>query len=114
MLLSVHQDEAHVSCSAILAVLSLLLRRPVPDDVVVLAECHLDGSLEGPQFFGEVSTASETILSLAKANGITRVLTAGHAARQLHGLSQHRQWEGVEVVMVASVVDVICATWNIN
>lgn len=35
-----------MSCSAVLAVLSLLLRRSLPDHTVVMAECRVSGGLE--------------------------------------------------------------------
>lgn len=63
-LLAGWQTQPYVSCCALVAALSVLLRRPVPSDVMVLAECRLDGSLEPPR--GPVPFADQAVLSLAR------------------------------------------------
>lgn len=65
------QDQSCVSCSALLAVLSLLFRRPVPGHMVVVAETRMDGYLEAPVEGAKI--LDDTLLRLAKANAVTNM-----------------------------------------
>lgn len=92
-----------MSASAVLCVLSLLLRRPLPGDTVVLAECTLDGTLEEP-----LEVIDETALRLAKANAVARVLTTPAAARMLRSFLAKRpkQFAGIQVLPVSDMLEV--------
>jgi hypothetical protein len=92
-------------------VLSLLLRRPLPGDTVVLAECTLDGTLEEP-----LEVIDETALRLAKANAVARVLTTPAAARMLRSFLAKRpkQFAGIQVLPVSDMLEVCEALWPVD
>lgn len=94
-----------------LAVLSLLLDEPLPTDVAVVGEVGLEGVIQPP--YGSARITDDTLLDLAKANGIRRLLTTQAAARLLRGLQQRRpkRLGGVQVVAVEDMVDVMRAVW---
>jgi predicted ATP-dependent serine protease len=75
------QDAGSISCAAIVAVLSLLFRRPVPAHLAVVAEVQLDGGLHSPDL------TDGTFLSLAKANKVSYLITTESAAQRL------REWK---------------------
>lgn len=99
-----------MSASAVLCVLSLLLRRPLPGDTVVLAECTLGGELEEPR-----GVIDETALRLAKANAVARVLTTPAAARMLRSFLAKRpkHFAGIQVLAVSDMLEVCQALWPI-
>ena len=98
-----------------MALLSLLFRRPVPESVAVVAELRLDGGLAPPSDRGR--DADLTLLRLAKVNRVTRLLTtpglaASLTARQSEGqLRRIEGYQGIEVVPVGDMKDVIRALW---
>lgn len=76
------QDAGSISCAAIVAVLSLLFRRPVPAHLAVVAEVQLDGGLHSPDL------TDGTFLSLAKANKVSYLITTESAAQRLRDWKQ--------------------------
>lgn len=105
------QNLSSVSCSVVLGVLSVLLRKPLPDHVVVMAESKLDGGLFPPR---ALDMTDGTILSLAKANGVTKLLTTEEGAMSLRATAQKRpkQLNEVEVISVSDMVEVMEAVWH--
>jgi hypothetical protein len=94
-----------------MGVLSVLLRKPLPDHVVVMAESKLDGGLFPPR---ALDMTDGTILSLAKANGVTKLLTTEEGAISLRATAQKRpkQLHGVEIISVSDMVEVMEAVWH--
>lgn len=64
------QDHPSVSCSAMLAVLSLFFHRHVPRHIVMAAECRPSGEIEPPP--GPCAVPNDTMLQLAKLNRVRR------------------------------------------
>lgn len=92
-----------MSCAAIMAVLSLLFRRPVPNHYAVVAEVCPEGELYNPELM------DSTLLYLARANGVTYILTTRFAALKLRAwkAKDQRRLGGVRVLEVSSMRDVM-------
>jgi hypothetical protein len=85
------------------AVLSLLFRKSVPAHIAVVAEVKMNGKLHTPL------VTDATLLSLAKANGITCLVTTPVAANQLRAwkAKDQRQFGGLTVQDASSMDEVM-------
>lgn len=103
-----------LSGAAIVGLLSLFFRRPVPPDVAVLLEVCLDGAVLGPTSRGP--SQDEATLRLAKANGIRLLLVAADHGPSLQAAQRDmfrpRFYEQIRVVPVNDMTEVIRTIWG--
>lgn len=113
LLSSLPQDEdTCVSCTAMASVLSLFFHRPPAPHVAIVAEMLIDGGLFYPT--GRFDVHEETLLLLAKANGITVLLTTPREAELLTRSQQRapQRLAGVEVRATRRMVEVVQAFFS--
>lgn len=71
----------------------------------------MDGTVDPPRLVD----GAATVLSLAKANNVARVLTTANAAAMLRQVQEQRpkQLGAVDVVVVKNMVEVMRAVWGL-